>query len=244
MGERFLYTSSLGFCIAIGFVILRVLKVKTDILRPNLTTLYAVAGVVLLLFSVKTIARNSDWKNNFTLFESGISTSPNSARARQSMAITYTDTANKLMDPVAKSAFYNKAITEYNAALRIMPAYSEALYNKGWNYYSMQNFDSAAASFQKCIAVDPRYVNAYNNLGVIYFNRKDYPGAVSIFEKALQASPNDAQMYANVGAAYYNMGNMDSCIYYSQRALDKDNTLKNAQDNISRAKNAKRNLTR
>ncbi len=76
MGERFLYTSSLGFAIAIGFLIIRALKIKADALRPNLKALYAVSGVILLLFSIKTIARNTDWNNNFTLFESGVITSP------------------------------------------------------------------------------------------------------------------------------------------------------------------------
>lgn len=240
MGERFLYTSSLGFAIAIGFLIIRALKIKTDTLRPDLTTLYAVSGVILLLFSIKTIARNSDWNNNFTLFESGVTTSPNSARAHQSMAITYTDTANKIMNPVEKSKFFNKAIVEYDAALKILPAYSEALYNKGWNYYSMQNFDSAAVAFQKCIVVDPRYVNAYDDLGVIYFNKKDFTEAISTFEKALPYSPNDAQMYANIGAAYFNTGRLDSCIYYSQKAVNLDPNLSNARANLTKAQNAMR----
>lgn len=240
MGERFLYTSSLGFCVAIGFLLIKALKVKTDTLRPNLTMLYAVSGIILLAFSIKTIARNNDWQNNYTLFESGITTSPNSARAHQSMAITYTDTANKMMDPVQKAEFFNKALTEYNSALKILPAYSEALYNKGWNFYSMQNFDSAANAFQQCIQVDPRYVNAYNNLGVIYFNRKNYPKAISLFETAVSISPNDAQMFANIGAAFFNTGKMDSCIYYSQKALDVNPGLNSARENLSKAQNIQR----
>ncbi len=243
MGERFLYTSSLGFCIAVAFLILRLLKVKIDTLRPNLTALYAVAGIILLAFSVKTVARNTDWENNFTLFESGVLTSPNSARAHQSMAITYTDTANKTNNPVDKANFFNKAIAEYNASLKIMPRYSEALYNMGWNYYSMGNFDSAAVAFRNCINADPRYVAAYQNLGVIYFNRKDYARAIPVFEAGVSENPNDAAIYTNLGAAFYNIGRFDSCAYYSQKALSLDPGQTSAKDNLSRAQNALRNAS-
>jgi protein O-mannosyl-transferase len=241
MGERFLYTSSLGFCVAIAFLLIRLLKVKIDVLRPNLVTLYSVAGVLLLAFSVKTIARNMDWQNNYALFESGVTTSPNSARAHQSMAITYTDTANKTTNPVDKNNFFNKATTEYYASLKILPNYTEALYNMGWNFYSMGNYDSAAVAFQKCINADRRYVAAYQNLGVIYFNKKDYGRAIPIFEQALSVSQNNADIYGNLGAAFFNIGRFDSCIHYSQKALEINPGMASARSNMEKAQNILRN---
>jgi hypothetical protein len=238
MGERFLYTSSLGFCIAIAFIILRLLKVKIDVSRPNLNTTYAVVGIILLAFSVKTIARNMDWEDNFTLFKSGVVTSPNSARARQSMAITYTDSALKINDPVQRKKFFDDAISEYHAALRILPDYSEALYNMGWNYFSMPDYDSAKVAFEKCIKADPRYTSAYQDLGVIYFNEKNYPKAISIFNAALRINPNDADMYANLGAAYYNTNRYDSSVYFSQKALDLNPGINSARTNLSKAQSA------
>ncbi len=244
MGERFLFTSSLGFCIVIGLLIIRLLKIKTDTLKPNLTTLYAVAGIILFAYSIKTIARNSDWKDNYTLFEAGVIDSPNSARAHQSMAITYTDTANRTMDPIARSIFFNKAIKEYNAALQILPSYSEALYNKGWNYYSMQNYDSAAAAFEKCIKVSPTYISAYQDLGVIYFNKKDYPKAISIFEAGLTINPNDADICGNIGAAFYNISKYDSAIVYLQKTLKINPDMSNAKETLIKAQNALRMLNK
>jgi len=240
MGERFLYTSSLGFCIAIGMLIIKILKIKTDALKPNLTTLYVVAGIILLAYSGKTIARNQDWQNNFTLFEAGVISSPNSARAHQAMAITYTDSANNIHDPAERSKFYTNAITEYYAALRILPDYSEALYNLGWNYYSMQNFDSAEVVFQRCIKAAPNYTPAYLDLGVIYFNRKEYPRAISVFRAGLSASPNNADLYGNIGAALYNMNKVDSAIVYLHKALRLDPQLNSARENLDRAQNAMR----
>jgi len=80
-------------------------------------------------------------------------------------------------------------------------------------------------------------VNAYNNLGVIYFNRKNYPKAISLFETAVSINANDAQMFANIGAAFFNMGKLDSCIYYSQKALDVNPGLTSARENLSKAQN-------
>jgi protein O-mannosyl-transferase len=240
MGERFLYTSSLGFCIAIGWLIIQALKIKIDTLRPNITILYAVAGAILLGYSVKTIARNGDWESNYTLFQAGVITSPNSARAHQSMAITYTDTAINTNDPVAKANFFSKAIIEYNAALKILPGYSEALYNMGWNYYSMANFDSAAVAFQKCINADPRYLGAYQDLGVIYFNRKEYPKAISVFEAGLTESPNNPDMCENIGAAFFNIGRYDSAVVYLKTALNGNPNLNSARETLAKAQNAMR----
>lgn len=236
MGERFLYTSSLGFAIAIGIIILKLLKIKTDIPRPRLNTLYPVAGIILLAYTIKTITRNTDWKDNYTLFEAGVITSPNSARAHQSLAITYTDTAISSTDPAAKNMFFNKAITEYNKALSILPTYSEALFNKGWNYYSMGNYDSAVSSFIKCIYVEPKYVSAYQDLGVIYFNKGDYVKAITIFKLGLTQVPNDADLYTNIGAAYYNLNKFDSAIVNLQKALFINPNINNARVNLEKAK--------
>lgn len=242
MGERFLYTSSLGFSIALGMLILKLLKVKTDTLRPKLTTLYAVAGVILFGYSVKTIARNTDWKNNFTLFEAGVTDSPNSARAHQSLAITYTDTAIKISDPGEKSEFFNKAIKEYNAALKILPSYSEGLYNKGWNYYSMGIYDSAAVSFEKCIEVAPTYISAYQDLGVIYFNKGDYNKAISVFKAGYKINPNDIGICENIGGAFYNAGRYDSAIVYLQKVLRLNPGIGSARQTLEKAQNALRTV--
>jgi len=240
MGERFLFTSSLGFCFVLGVLLVKVLKIKTDTLRPNLTTLYAVAGIILFAYSVKTIARNSDWKNNFTLFESGVIYSPNSARAHQSLAITYTDTANHTMDPATRSSYFNKAITEYNAALKILPSYSEALYNMGWNYYSMGNYDSAATAFAKCIKAAPTYIAAYQDLGVIYFDRKDYVKAISIFESGLAVNTSDADIYSNIGDAFFNINRYDSAVFYLQKALQINPDMNSVKETLAKAENALR----
>ena len=242
MAERFLYTSSLGFCVAMGFLIMKLLKVKTDSLRPKLTTLYTVAGIILFVYSVRTIDRNSDWKNNFTLFEADMAASSNSARAHQSLAITYTDTAINSADPVAKAKFFNEAIIHYNAALKILPTYTDALYNMGWNYYSMGNYDSAAVAFEKCIKVAPTYVLAYQDLGVIYFNRRDFYKAISIFRSGLKENPNDAGLYANIGAAFYNINQYDSSVVNLQKALNINENIGNARETLQKAKNAIRGV--
>jgi len=236
MGERFLYTSSLGFAIAIGFLIMQLLKIKTDISRPKLNTLYPIVGVILLAYTVKTISRNTDWKDNYSLFEAGVITSPNSARAHQSMAITYTDTAINSTDPAAKNQFFNKAIKEYNIAIGILPTYSEALFNKGWNYYSMGIYDSAISSFVKCIYAEPKYISAYEDLGVIYFNKGDYDKAISIFKLGLTQIPNDAGLYANIGASLYNQNKFDSSVVYLQKALSIDPNINTAKVNLQKAK--------
>jgi len=78
MGERFLYASTLGFALMLAYLIVVKPKpiFKTIFSKPLLFLI-----PVLALYSFKTIDRNKAWKDTFTIIETDVKTSANSAKS-------------------------------------------------------------------------------------------------------------------------------------------------------------------
>jgi Tfp pilus assembly protein PilF len=235
MGERFLYTPSFGFALVIAWLLAKLSKADfSQKVAKNTKLLYAACSVILLLYSVKTIARNRVWKNNYTLFVSGVETAPNSARAHQSLAYAYTEKAQA--EPLERARYFDLAVAEYKKALEILPDYSEGWYNLGWCYYLAGNREEAEKAYKKTVEADPKYSKAHNNLGVMYFEQKQYSEAISYFKKAAESDPYYTDAWGNLGACYHNLGDYSQAISYYQKALEINPGLTNIRANLENAK--------
>ena len=218
MGERFLYTPSLGYCIALASVLLVVVnKVWPAPGQQRAAVLAGAAGVIILLFSLKTITRNSVWGNNFALFSSGVETAPLSARAHQALAYAYTEKAQA--EPEKKPQYLAAALAEYRKALAILPEYSEAWHNLGWTHFLAGNFDEAERAYKKAIEIEPGYAKTYDNLGALSFERKQYDEALRYFLRANEADPDFPDTLGNIGTVYHILGKDAEAARYYKRAL-------------------------
>jgi hypothetical protein len=82
MGERFLFFASAGFCLLVALAIEKWI-LKADISFESFTKnklALAVIVPVCLLFSYLTYARNTEWKDNSTLFKTDLAKSPENGR--------------------------------------------------------------------------------------------------------------------------------------------------------------------
>ncbi len=228
MAERFLFTPSLAFCIAVPFFFQRFGK----------NILLGVCAVAILGFSFKTFTRNKEWENNFTLFASGVEATPNSSRAESALGSAYRDSAEKTQNPNMKMELYQKAVPYYKKAIEILPDNTEALYNLGVTYYGMGDKENALKVYETTLKISPEYTNAANNSGVIYFERQDYANAKKYFELALQYMPNNADALGNLGAINHNMGNLPAAIDYYKKALALNPANQNVQSNLAKAEAA------
>jgi len=60
---------------------------------------------------------------------------------------------------------YEKAIFEYNKAIKINPQHAMAYNNRGIVYESKGQYDKAISDFSKALEIDPKLANAYVNRG-------------------------------------------------------------------------------
>ena len=233
MGERFLYVPSLGFCIAIVFVLLKLFKLEPQSMNwPKATTLFAVMGVAFLLYGFKTVDRNKVWKNNFDLFESGLEVSNASARAHYAVASEYRVKADSLRDMNQRVQFYTKSVDEYKKGIAIYPDDAEVWYNLGVTYFSMGDTANARKVYAKALELRPTYSMALNNTGVIYFNAKNYTKALTYFKKIIETDTLFTDAYGNIGASYHNMGDYKTAAVFYEKALQKNPNNKSTLNNI------------
>ncbi|MBL4656868.1 MAG: tetratricopeptide repeat protein [Flavobacteriales bacterium] len=218
MAERFMFTPSLGFVIVLALGLAKLIGYDSDT-QSKKVPYFAVMGLIIALYSYKTIDRNADWQSNLTLFEADVLAAPNSARTHFSLASTYNTMGGLEQDPTKKLELLNKAIVGFNKSLEIYPEYSAAWYNMGVAYYSMNDQESALTAYVNTLAINPNDKQAYNNAGVIYFNRKDYDTALEYFLNAVRVNPSFPDAYANIGAVYHNRSQYEDAIVYYEKAI-------------------------
>ncbi|MFI5163845.1 MAG: tetratricopeptide repeat protein [Bacteroidia bacterium] len=226
LGERFLFTPSIAFCMAVPFLLHRFGK----------NILIGAAAVIVLLFSFKTFSRNQDWKDNFSLFAAGVDATPNSSRAESALGSSYREMGEKEADPNKRTGFFQKAIVYYKKAIEILPDNTEALYNAGVCYYGMGDAENARKVYEQALKVSPEYTSAANNLGVIYFERKEYEPAKKYFLQAIKYDANNVDALGNLGAIYHNLGDLKTAVSYYEKALQLNPNNQNIQSNWQKAK--------
>jgi Flp pilus assembly protein TadD len=233
MAERFLFLPSLGFCIALIFIINKLLKIdKSGKSKYNFNVLYIISGVILIAYLIKTIDRSKAWKDNMSLYESGVIDAPNSARAHSALANEYSMQAQAMTDPNSKTEIFNKSINEFNIGLKIYPENPEGWYNLGVVYTAMGNVKEAEKANLKVIEYNPRYARAYNNLGVIHGQRGDFKPALENFLKAIEIDTAYFDANTNAGLAYSNLRDYKKAAIYYKRGYELNPKSKSAYDNM------------
>jgi len=126
MNERFVYHASLGFCIALAWLLVK--KLNQSQLAKNLAIAFFIVGTIAL--SALTLIRLPDWKTIVTLDRAGLRVSPNSARANHFYGIDLWTSIYLKLPTDADSARRRAALDSVNQyfqrALEILPSYSMA----------------------------------------------------------------------------------------------------------------------
>ncbi|TAL60498.1 MAG: DUF1736 domain-containing protein, partial [Bacteroidetes bacterium] len=220
MGERFAFISSLGFCLALVSLVLRMTNMSNYELKPDVFKNPKLAFPLLLLlvpYSYKTITRNPAWKNNKTLFTTDVKTSTNSANAHYYFANTmFTEHINDDQSATRDSLFF-EAKKEFRVAMSINPYFHYCYYNIGLIWEKLGQPDSAIVYQQKTINLKPdnsmaQYM-AKGALGLVYGKLKgDFEKAIPLLKDALANKPDDTGYHENLGICYAMKGDYDNSI--------------------------------
>lgn len=83
----------------------------------------------------------------------------------------------------------DQAQRHYERAIKMSPAYSEAINNLGAIYYAKKSYRKAIGQYKKALKVSPNSASIHSNLGTAYFARKKYKEAFASYQKALELDP-------------------------------------------------------
>ena len=228
MGERLIFHSSMGFCIALGWLLTK----ASEFIKPNAIA-NGVLALCLLFITVlsgyTTINRNKDWKNNETLFLHDVNYASNSVLVNIDAAASCMKLAKQNTDTTARKEWFSKAINYFSKALSIYPKYGIAYVNRGLCYFNSGIPDKALADWDSARVLDPALNNLAKYLaiaGKFYMGRamrsvKDNnPNeAISAFKKALDAAPDSPEILFNLGIAYLTIGKFDDAKTALEKAL-------------------------
>jgi protein O-mannosyl-transferase len=245
MNERFVYMCSLGFCILLAWLILRV-KHRFD-LSP--TVISSLTLVILLLYTVKTVSRNTVWMDNLTLFIVDAKAAPNSAKVNTSAGgdLTklchedfkvmranhelqrYCDLLNldiqvdQLPDSIIKEKLMTQSIAHLNKALEVYPTHSNAwlLLGNATYQHSKQNVQASISCYEKAASYRVGgYYDAWYNIGCVQVENNMAAPAKENFIKALAIKPDIYECRYNLADAYSKLAMPDSAIYWYLKTIE------------------------
>jgi protein O-mannosyl-transferase len=220
-GERFLFISSLGFCMAVVFLLAKLFKTDISTVTyknaPNFA--YVILGISLL-YSVKTVSRNEDWRNNLALFSSGVEVCPNSWRAQHcigeelKLKILAADTP-----PELKKQYTAEAIDHFNKAIAIYADKADTHGDLGAIYFTDKQYDSAEVHLKRALELNPKLSAAAANLGTVYLTETKYSDALKYYLQADYVDPSNITAVFNTGVCFVQFKQYDSAVFYFKKSV-------------------------
>ncbi|MBL4651854.1 MAG: tetratricopeptide repeat protein [Flavobacteriales bacterium] len=219
MGERFLYMASLGFCIAVAGLIIKLLKIDTS--SPfQFNVKWALPMLVLIpIAGYATINRNVEWKDNYSLYMADREVVPNSARARLFLGI-------ELLNQHYVDKDFEKlemSIEEITKSTNIYPEFYHAHYNLGLAYQAKQDHENALKCFNRVLEIQPYHINTHYYLGMSLGHGFNKPlQAIEYMEKGIKYGYAGLDRYVNLGVAYGMTANFTKALECFNKAKIED----------------------
>jgi tetratricopeptide (TPR) repeat protein len=235
LADRFLYTPSLGLCLAIAQALIVVLPEHLPPrerlrLRWAASAALAVAGIMAVVQSRYLISR---WRDNKTLLDYSLKQSPDSAliHVAQGWFLEY------------HAADLDGASREFETALRLNQASLQPMGNitydadigLGQVAYRRGQRATAIDYFQRAIRVVPRHGEAYQVMGSVYFPIGEYAKAAEYFAQAVRWDPLNLAARFYLGSCEMNLGRYREAAEQFRAAIDVDPAFTQAYEAEGRA---------
>lgn len=219
IAERYLYVPSVGFSLFFGWLIHSLItKFQNPAFRKGVFV--AVCGVVLL-FSILTVSRNAEWRNDFTLWESAIKVPPLTSTALGNLGVA-----------LERMGKFKDAQDVLQKAIFLDPGNFKAHANLGLVAYKTGQFTLAELALRKAIKLSPAYGKAYSTLGLLYLDANATQDAFAAFTKAIELNPQDFEAYNNLGIWHGDQGNYSGAKEYFRKSLSINPQYREAAYNL------------
>jgi len=171
MSDKLLYLAAGGFALIIGLV------VNEFALRRG-KPVYVIIGIFAAIHAGMVFAKAPYWRNTQVYLEKALEFSSGFYLAHYSLGYAY-----------VKKQAYDKALTQFNLAIKADPDFSLAHNNIGNIHFLRRDYDKALASWQRAVETDPENPMPYYNIGLILQSKGDIQGALVYYEKYLVKAP-------------------------------------------------------
>ncbi|MCB9255515.1 MAG: hypothetical protein H6579_00105 [Chitinophagales bacterium] len=220
VGERLSFTASLGYALLLALFFRQISQFRK----------LAVALFIALFITASfyTIKRNSNWKNEFTLFSHDIEHLTNSATANAIYADECMVQASKSQNPVEIQNFTSLGEKHYLRAIEIYPKFLNWWLDLGKVYRIKGDLEKAKSAFQKSLDFDANYSPIYYNLTEIAIYQQDQAGIIENLKQLHRVNPNDLSIMFDLSSWYYEFGMFQNVLELNDEIIAMNNTLPEA----------------
>lgn len=215
MADRFAYMPSLGFVIMLSALLFLLFRLNTNDTKIKLSThkyLWITAFVILTLWSVRSIVRNTNWKDHLTLFRHDIPYLSQSAQAQNLLAAQLMNYAAAEKTAGKAIQMKQEAVTHFRNAIGVYPDFFNANYDLGRAYYELKNYDSALVYLQKASVLHPDFYDAPLRMAYIFHQTNSLIQAVEYYNKALELKADIPNAYKNLSIIYFGFNEPEKVI--------------------------------
>ncbi len=232
IGERMLFAPSIGFAIAIGYIIILISKSEKSISKGKKLAVCIMTAIIVIPNAVIAINRNHDWKDRETLFAHDIAYSAESAKANVLYANLLSRNAYDKLPSVAGTPAQEKCLKDikksenlYRQALAIDSTYGNAWYNLAYlKQIVYQDYDNSEIMFEKALKYDSTLNNSYYFLGMAKSMKGKHRETIANLERYDTATIYNSKFYDLtyffIGKSYFELGENTKATEYYKLCID------------------------
>ncbi|MFY9609847.1 MAG: tetratricopeptide repeat protein [Blastocatellia bacterium] len=222
--ERYVYIPSIGFSLLIAMALVRVPVERWFTLVNRRTARAVVVALVVLALTGKTLAQNTVWKDDMTLWTYGVEAAPDQPMSHYVLGHKYINQQNPEKAIGAFEAYLqlkpnNLIIVSNLAAAHLVTYQNQAAVNPG--AADRSHLDRAAAVCEKGLSINDKQPTLWDTLGTVYTfdtGLRNYDRAVGCFNRALQLQPENGMVNFHLGATLAKQGNDEGALRYLETA--------------------------
>jgi hypothetical protein len=193
IGERFTYVPSVGFAIAIAFLILKL--VKYPLLNEGKKSyygyiLFGILSVFFISSTLRIVTRNQDWKDNLTLMRHDVKLAPDSAKLHALIGGTLFHQIRGESNVQRRHSMTVEAINHYKSSVDLYEEYYTSWNNMGTLYFNeLKDYQSAKNCYNKAVNIRPEYPASLYSLGYCYELEGEFDKAIQNYQRVLEIDP-------------------------------------------------------
>ncbi len=204
MADRYTYIPSLGVLILVVWGAHEL----TRRWRLHMVALLVAGSAAIGLCLALTRQQIGYWQDGETLFRHALEVTDNNHIAHLNLGIA-----------LGTKGQVDRAISEYQEAIRLKPDFAKAHYNLGAALGMKGQIDQAISQYKEVIRLTPDDAEAHYNLGLAFGRKGQIDEAISQYRETIRLKPDDADVHNNLGNALFNKGQIDEAVRQYQEAI-------------------------
>lgn len=201
LAERFMFIPSLGMIIILIYLLYeRVAPLVST------TVLYSILGLLVLGYSIRTIVRNRDWKDNETIYRVTAMDCQHSIRAQTKLARFMYNDANLPIHASTKSKLLSDGLSIVDRSIKIYEPYPLSHYVRGLILKEQSRYQEAIQTLHRGLQLNPTSSTYSVQAGLCYGYLGQDSLALIEFKIAEAKGSKSPITYHELARLYYNQG--------------------------------------